>query len=120
MILMTEAFPILCSATMLSPFWQYRISFACSMAACKISSVVSVSVARAEPCVFLEEFLKFTNFRIFSTDQYRRESEKKIDRTKDSDVCTSARRGIRPRVTRHCRAGASMEQFHVSESCTEI
>lgn len=47
---------------------------ACSMAAARISSVVSLSVARAEP---------------------------------------SARTGIRPRVMRHCRAGASPLHDHV-------
>jgi hypothetical protein len=53
---------------MLSPLAQYFMTLACSMAAERISSVVSVSVALAEP---------------------------------------SARRGRRPRVMRHCLAGAS-------------
>ena len=44
-ILMTEALPMRCSATMESPFAQYRMRFACSIAAARISSVVSVSVA---------------------------------------------------------------------------
>lgn len=48
-ILMTDALPILCRATMLSPLAQYRARLACSIAAARISSVVSVSVARAEP-----------------------------------------------------------------------
>jgi len=74
-ILITEALPILCSATMLSPLAQYRERLACSMAAARISSVVSVSVARAEP---------------------------------------SARRGMRPRVMRHC---SKNKQVTTNASC---
>ena len=35
-ILITDAFPILCSATMHSPAWQYPACLACSMAACTL------------------------------------------------------------------------------------
>ena len=42
-------FPILCNATMESPFSQYPETFAYDTAADNISSVVSVSVARADP-----------------------------------------------------------------------
>jgi len=48
-ILITDAFPILCNATIASPFSQYPATFAYDTAADNISSVVSVSVARAEP-----------------------------------------------------------------------
>ena len=48
-ILMTLAFPMRCRATMHSPGLQYPAFLACSMAAVRISSVVSVSVALALP-----------------------------------------------------------------------